>query len=1233
MKKLIMIFILTLTVYGSVYSQSDLWTDIPETQVALAGERYIIPDVFRTVKVNIESLKNLLTSAPMEFTKEANDGLIIIELPMPDGTFQEFKFWESPTMAPELQVLYPEIRTYTGQGVTDPYATLKFDLTPHGFHAQVLSPSGRVFIDPYSMGDTNHYISYYTKDFHKHNADYSCELLSNEFSPGEKTYPTDEILTPTGPQLRTYRLAVATTVEYTVFHGGTVALGLSAVVTSVNRVNGVYERETAIRMVLIANNNLIIYTTSPDPYTNGSGSTMLGQNISNLSTVIGNANFDIGHVFSTGGGGVAYLGCVCTTSKAGGVTGSSSPVGDPFDIDYVAHEMGHQFGANHTFNSVTGSCGGGNRNASTAYEPGSGSTIMAYAGICSTDDLQSNSDAYFHTISFDEIVAFTNTGSGNGCAVTTLTGNNTPVVSVPTGGFTIPKSTPFSLTGSATDPNGDAMTYCWEEFDLGPAGTPGSPSGDAPIFRSFNPVANGTRTFPKLTDLLNNTSSIGELLPTYARNLKFRLTVRDNKAGGGGVDRLQVNFSVSGTAGPFVVTSPNTNVSWTGNTSQTITWSVASTNLSPINCSNVRILLSTNGGNTFTTELLANTPNDGSEIVTIPNFPTTQARIKVEAVGNIFFDISNVNFTIVNNPGASNPVSFAASPTSSSQIELTFEPNASNNNVIIVWNNTGTFTTPSGIPPSVGSLFAGGTLIYNGTSSPQLHAGLSSGANYYYKAFSYNGSTYSAGLTSNTTTFAIQNPGTFSAFAISQTEIYLVFATNIVGNNVVIVWNNNGSFTTPAGTPPAIGQTFAGGTLLYNGISSPQIHNSLTPAQNYFYKAFSFDGTNYSSGIVSNDTTFSTQTTFQLSVPISQGWNIVSIPGLHPVNQNVNTWWSFREPLASVYSFSGGSYIPVDSVLPGRGYYMLHPDNRIYNTGDEWPSAGIITIPHNNLVVTSGWNIIGGYEQVVPVNSLNSTPPGIIVANSIYGWSGSYYNAVNLEPGLGYWVLVNNDGVINLSSLENQKKLTTNDEEKFRGQLKIIDAKGNNFKLYIADDEVDLESYQLPPLPPAGLFDVRFSTGKKAEYLEFGSQTINMQGVHYPLTISSENIDISIKDLTGRTIVPVLKSGNDIQIDFLEGDKLIISKAEVPDEYCLEQNYPNPFNPGTTIKFSVPKQTQLKINLFNSLGEFIRTLADGLYEAGNYKINVDASDLPSSIYIYRLESSESVITNKMILLK
>ncbi|MFO7526455.1 MAG: M12 family metallo-peptidase [Ignavibacteriaceae bacterium] len=642
----IILFSSTLAAQGF---NSVLWEDIQESSIELTGSRLITPLSYRTIKLNIATMQNLLSSAPMEKVTPLSQSQTMISLPVPDGSLNSFYFVESPVMEEGLAADFPEIKTFVGRGIDDPYAWVRFDFTPHGFHAMVRTVNGSYFIDPHNQGDIENYISYYVSDFVKKGFDRDCEVILDENIIDEMNFLLEGGLdTPTGPQLRTYRLACATTGEYTAFHGGTVPLGLAAVVTAVNRVTGVYETELAIRMELVANNNLIIYTDpNTDPYTNNNGVTMLTQNQSNLDAVIGNANYDVGHVFSTGGGGVAGLGVVCRAGlKARGVTGLPQPIGDPFYIDYVAHEMGHQYGANHTFNGSAGSCSGSNRNPSTAYEPGSGSTIMAYAGICSPQNLQNNSDPYFHVASFDEIVAYTNFGSGNGCAAITNTGNNPPIVTVPAGGFTIPINTPFELTGSAVDPNGHPLVYSWEEWDLGPAGHPNTPSGDAPIFRVFNPVTSPTRIFPRLQNLLNNTQTIGEILPSYSRNLKFRLVVRDNQPLAGGVDYAQVNFAVTAAAGPFLVTYPNTNVTLPGLSTVNVTWDVANTNASPVSVSNVNILLSVDGGQTYQYTLASGTPNDGNQDVVLPDHESTTARIKVQAVGNVFFDISNVNFTI-----------------------------------------------------------------------------------------------------------------------------------------------------------------------------------------------------------------------------------------------------------------------------------------------------------------------------------------------------------------------------------------------------------------------------------------------------------------------------------------------------------------------------------------------------------------------------------------------------------
>ncbi|MEZ4771676.1 MAG: M12 family metallo-peptidase [Bacteroidia bacterium] len=643
MNKFIFTFFLSILGF-SAYSQnsSRLWHFHDENEISNRSGRFIIPQKYKTVQLNVDDYSAALMTAPKEETGLKMEWA----LPMPDGTFQRFMIAESPVMAPQLAAKFPEIRTYVGFGVDDPTATVRLDITPKGTHIMVLSPNGNVFVDPYSPNTTKEYITYYKRDFVSSKRDLGA--ICNLPDTGKGETPAVLGIESSGDFLRKYRLAVATTGEYTSFHGGTVAGAMAAVVTSVNRIVGIYEREIAVRLELVANNDLLIYTNaSTDPYFNNNGGAMLSQNQTAVNTVIGSANYDIGHVFSTGGGGIASLGSVCSNGqKAQGVTGSPSPIGDPFDVDFVAHEMGHQFGGNHTFNGNTGSCGGGNRNGPTAYEPGSGSTIMAYAGICGNDDIQNNSDDYFHGASYDEIINYITSGQGNSCAVIVATGNQPPIVDAGNGGFYIPIQTPFELTAVGSDPDNDPITYCWEQFDLGPGGSPNNPVGTAPLFRSFNPSTSPTRVFPRLSTIINNQPSLGEVLPTTSRSLKFRSTVRDNKAGGGGVNNDEISFQSTAQAGPFVVTEPNTQMVWIAGTIREVKWNVANTDKAPVNCVKVDIYLSSDGGFTYPTLLAADVPNTGSASVIVPNLPGVTNRVKVKAADNVFFDISNQNFSI-----------------------------------------------------------------------------------------------------------------------------------------------------------------------------------------------------------------------------------------------------------------------------------------------------------------------------------------------------------------------------------------------------------------------------------------------------------------------------------------------------------------------------------------------------------------------------------------------------------
>ncbi|WFE21683.1 M12 family metallo-peptidase [Solwaraspora sp. WMMD937] len=817
------------------------WAVLDDVPTASRSGR--APDIqahrFAAYTLDREAIAAQLDRAPDESDRAAATAPLVLTVPDPDGVVQRFAVVDSPVMQDGLAARHPDIRTYAGTGVDDPTATIRADLTPLGFHASVRSSTGSWYVDPYHR-DQSVYASYHAGDLvNRHgpltergDVDTTAAQIDAEVEQAQADHPAGSLV-----KLRTYRLAFLTDPSYADYFGA--ANVTAAKVTLVNRVTQIYEDETAIRLVLIndtdkTNLNTAELATGPDgpcgsapcfsaaQLTGCSGAT-LNRNRIVLGQLVGASSYDVGHIgFGLPGGGVAGLGVAGGDGKARGCTGLPNPIGDFYAVDYVAHEIGHQFAGNHTFNGTQWNCSGGNRSATNSYEPGSGSSIMAYAGICQQDNLQPHTDPYWSQRSYHEITTFVNsarpainevqtvslrdfdtvgdsfqftfngrnsrqigygesyttayiketiesmTGWPDGATVTvaafggvgaldntgfqvtfnggavartnvppleliphsgmdgfvgetakggpvdnggwqvTETTNHAPVVTVPDQ-FTIPVRTPFALTGSATDADGDALTYLWEQNDRGGiagVSTAGTALTDnvktnGPLFRVFGTAAlvgpddteqyyspglnavddDPTRVFPDMAQILaGNTNAVtgacpaapappasgsasnlpqalvdcySEFLPTadwvgYAndRTMHFKLTARDGRVGGGGVGNAETAVMLAPDAGPFLVTSQPVPSFYLGGSVQEVSWDVAGTDAAPVNAAQVRISLSTDGAKTFPYVLAEAVPNDGSATVTLPNIDTTTGRIKIEAVGNVFFDLNDADIRI-----------------------------------------------------------------------------------------------------------------------------------------------------------------------------------------------------------------------------------------------------------------------------------------------------------------------------------------------------------------------------------------------------------------------------------------------------------------------------------------------------------------------------------------------------------------------------------------------------------
>jgi subtilisin-like proprotein convertase family protein len=655
MKKTILLPFLFLTTL--IYAQN-YFVPISETAMQLApdSDRRIIPERYTTFELDVTGLSDFLTTIPMEFTEEAASHESILMVPQADGSNEPFAVWKVMACEPQVYTMFPEIRTFAGVSLENPAKTIRGSVTMRGCKLMIMHPNADIdYVEPYAWEQTRYYMLY-NRAHYPESMRPKIPAIWDEGSsqePGidrtakvEKELPVADRGAAELVSLVTFRFGVSCTGEFAQDHGGTQASAFAAVVEYSNQVSAIFERDIHLRLQLVASSAAAMFTDPDnDPFTGFTVDAWMGQNPAVMDMYVNSLAYDVGHVYARylGGSAIGVAGGIaCLDSKGRGCSAGTGGYGDSF-VNVIGQEVGHQLSGGHTWNRCNGT---GGRNGVVAYSPGSGSTIMSYAGACGPDNVQGYSDLYYHSGSIDEISTFMEFTAT--CPTTSGSMNHKPEVTVPySDNFFIPISTPFELDGSATDEDGDALVYAWEEIDLGLETPLSTPVGSSPLFRVWPATASTNRYFPRLSTILSNGFDIREQLPTYSRDLSFRLVAKDNFPNAGGVGWDEVYFRATADAGPFLVLSPNTsNTVWKVGSFVNVSWDVANTNQAPVNCSFVNIRLSTDGGLTYPIMLAENVVNDGSQLVIVPDNVTNQARVRVDAADNVFFDISNASFSI-----------------------------------------------------------------------------------------------------------------------------------------------------------------------------------------------------------------------------------------------------------------------------------------------------------------------------------------------------------------------------------------------------------------------------------------------------------------------------------------------------------------------------------------------------------------------------------------------------------
>jgi hypothetical protein len=687
----------------SILAQAAPWqrlnTSVPPTNNAQA----VFPNSYTLYRLEQDKILALLHKAGDNASQS-----VLVTLPTPDNKTRTFKVWETPVLPPELQAQHPDIRTYTAVATDDASVTAKLDYTMYGFRAMVYDGDNTYMIDPYSRVPDGYYMVYNKGNITIPGIEHQPCSVSEEAQASiikgveaKLGRPGRTAARSHGSLRRTYKAAITCTGEYAMLvtdGAPTTGAVLSIITSTINRCNGVFERELSITLQLIPNENEIIYLNpDTDPFTcNLNNDCLITQAQNHLDAALTGFTWDIGHIFNTAGGGLAAVGSTCTEARGSGVSGT----GGPEDIGVILHEMGHQFGAPHTFNANSGGCEG-NGSASTAYEPGSGSTIMSYAGICDPNNVASFSDEYYHVSSLYYITEHVDLGDGAACGTTIMAPAPVTVANA-NDTFYIPRNTPFELLATeASTVTGitPVITYCWEQYDVGNFAVNEDQADTftvGPTFRSFAPTTSMRRTFPQMQYILDGSyATAGQRLSKVERTSTFRLTARSNDLGWGTFNYSDNRVTViTASQNNFRVTGPSTTALLEVGATQTITWTVANTTDTPIFCSLVNIQMSLDGGLTFPHVITAGAPNTGSYSFVVPDVYSDNVIFKVKGNGNIFFDVTHQPMKIHGNPSSvsniddENSLQVYPNP-ASSYINLRFEHSISQPMEITMFNILG----------------------------------------------------------------------------------------------------------------------------------------------------------------------------------------------------------------------------------------------------------------------------------------------------------------------------------------------------------------------------------------------------------------------------------------------------------------------------------------------------------------------------------------------------------------